>query len=69
MPAPQRSRLPQDQLRLEVIHFPKEAVVLEINFPGGRIQDRTTQSEVERQAVHQLAAALVSTRPEAEPLP
>jgi hypothetical protein len=56
-------------IEARVIHFPKEAVVLEINFPGGRIQDRTTQSEVGRQAVHQLAAALVSTRPEAEPLP
>jgi hypothetical protein len=56
-------------IEARIIRFPKEAVVLEINFPGGRIQNRTTYSEVGRQAVHQLAAALVSTRPEAEPLP
>ena len=56
-------------IEARIIRFPQEAVVLEINHPGGRSQNRTTQSEVGRQAVHQLAAALVSTRPEAEPPP
>jgi hypothetical protein len=54
-------------IEARIIRFPKDAVVLEVNFPGGMIQSRTTQSEVGRQAVHQLAEALVSTRPEAEP--
>jgi len=55
-------------IEARIIRFPKEAVVLEIDFPGGRSQSRTTQSEVGRQAVHHLADALASTRPEAEPL-
>ena len=56
-------------IEARIIRFPKEAVVLEIHHPGGWGQTRTTYSEVGRQAVHQLAHALVSTRPEAEPLP
>ena len=56
-------------IEARIIRFPREAVVLEIHHPGGGWgQSRTTQSEVGEQAVHQLAAALASTRPEAEPL-
>jgi hypothetical protein len=56
-------------IEARIFRFPKEAVVLEIHHPGGWGQTRTTFSEVGRQAVRQLAEALVSTRPEAEPLP
>jgi hypothetical protein len=55
-------------IEARIIRFPREAVVLEIHHPGGWGQSRTTQSGVGEQAVHQLAAALASTRPEAEPL-
>lgn len=55
-------------IEARVIRFRKEAVVLEIHFPGGRIQSRSSPSFVGEQAFHQLANALVSTRPEAEPL-
>lgn len=56
-------------IQARIIPFPREAVVLEIHFPGGgRIQARSTQSFIGEQAIHQLAHALVSTRPEAEPL-
>ena len=56
-------------IEARILRFPKEAVVLEVHHPGGWGQSRTTQSSVEEQAVHQLAAALVATRPKAEPLP
>jgi hypothetical protein len=56
-------------IEARIIRFPREAVVLEIHHPGGWGQSRTTRSDVGEQAVHQLAAALTSTRPEAEPLP
>lgn len=56
-------------IEARIIRFPKEAVVLEIHHPGGWGQTRTTYSELGRQAVRQLAEALVSTRPQAEPLP
>ena len=55
-------------IRARIIRFRKEAVVLEILFPGGRIQSRSTAPLVRDQAVHQLANALVAIRPEAEPL-
>jgi hypothetical protein len=55
-------------IEARIIRFPRDAVVLEIHHPGGWGQSRTTQSAVGEQAVHQLAAALVATRPEAEPL-
>ena len=55
-------------IRARIIRFRKEAVVLEILFPGGRIQSRSTASFVGEQAFHQLANALASIRPEAEPL-
>lgn len=55
-------------IQARVIRFRKEAVVLEIHFPGGRIQNRSSLSSVGEQAFHQLANALVSARPEAEPL-
>jgi hypothetical protein len=42
-----------------------KAVVLEIHFPGGRLQVRSSEAFVGEQAVHQLADALVSSRPEA----
>jgi hypothetical protein len=51
-----------------IIPFRRDAVVLEINFPGGRIQSRSTRSSVGEQAAHKLADALASTRPEAQPL-
>ena len=56
-------------IEARIIRFPKNAVVLEIHHPGGWGQSRTTLSSVGEQAVHQLAAALVATRPEAEPIP
>lgn len=56
-------------IEARIIGFPREAVVLEIDHPGGSGQSRTNQASVAEQAVHQLAHALVSTRPEAEPLP
>ncbi len=56
-------------IEARIIRFPRDAVVLEIHHPRGWGQTRTTQSGVGEHAVHQLAAALASTRPEAEPLP
>jgi hypothetical protein len=51
-----------------IIPFKRDAVVLEINFPGGRIQSRSTRSSAGQQAARKLADALASTRPEAQPL-
>jgi hypothetical protein len=62
-------RTSEGDIEAHIIRFPKEAVVLEIHFPGGRSQNRTSQSSVRDQAFHQLANALISTRPEAEPRP
>jgi hypothetical protein len=56
-------------IEARIIRFPRGAVVLEIDHPGGSGQSRTTEASVGEQAVHQLAHALVSTGPKAEPLP
>jgi hypothetical protein len=55
-------------IRARIIRFRKEAVVLEIHYPGGRSQAGLTQSTVGEASVHQLASALASARPDAEPL-
>lgn len=55
-------------IEARIIPFRRDAVVLEINFPGGRIQSRSTRSSVGEQVAHNLADALASTRPEAQPL-
>jgi hypothetical protein len=51
-----------------ILRFRKDAVVLEIHFPGGRTQSRTTVSSVAGRAFHQLANALASARPDMDPL-
>ena len=61
-------RTSSGDIRARIIPFKHEAVVLEIHYPGGRIQARSTQSSVVEQAFHQLADALASAHPEAEPL-
>ena len=55
-------------IQARIIRFRKEAVVLEIHYPGGRSQARSSQSTVGDTTVHALADALASARPEAEPL-
>jgi hypothetical protein len=55
-------------IQARVIRFREEAVVLEIHYPGGRSQARLTQSTVGEASVHELASALASARPDAEPL-
>ena len=64
------ARLPTSagDIAARIIPFRRDAVVLEISFPGGRIQSRSTRSSVGEQAAHTLADALASTRPEARPL-
>jgi hypothetical protein len=61
-------RTSSGNIEARIIRFRKDAVVLEIHFPRGRIQCRSSLRSVGDQAVHQLANALVSTRPNAEPL-
>ena len=61
-------RTSSGDIRARLIPFRHEAVVLEIHYPGGRIQARSTQSSLLQQAFHQLADALASAHPEAEPL-
>jgi hypothetical protein len=56
-------------MQARIIPFPREAVVGEIHYPGGgRIQARSSQLVVGEQAIHQLADALASIRPDAEPI-
>ena len=54
-------------IEARIIRFRKEAVVLEIHYPGGRSQARSTQSTVGEASVHELASALASARPDAAP--
>jgi hypothetical protein len=56
-------------IQARIIRFRKEAVVLEIQYPGGWSQGRSSLSTVGETSVHALTNALASTRPEAEPLP
>lgn len=61
-------RTSSGDMRARIVPFKNEAVVLEIDYPGGRIQARSTQSSVAEQAFHQLADALASAHPQAGPL-
>lgn len=56
-------------IRARIIRFRRGAVVLEIHFPGGWSQGRSSLSTMGDIVVGALANALASTRPEAEPLP
>jgi hypothetical protein len=56
-------------IQARIIRFRTEAVVLEIQYPGGWSQGRSSLSTVGETSVHALTNALASTRPEAEPLP
>jgi hypothetical protein len=60
-------RTSSGNIEARIIRFRKDAVVLEIHFPRGRIQCRSTLDSVGNQAFHQLANALASTRRNAEP--
>jgi hypothetical protein len=50
------------------VRFRHGAAVLEVNHPNGRSQTRSSESTIAEDAVHQLANALASLRPDAEPL-
>ena len=55
-------------IRAGILRFRDGAIVLEINHPSGTSQTRSSESTVAEAAVHQLANALASIRPHAEPL-
>ena len=55
-------------IHARIVRFREEAVVLEVNHPSGRSQTRSSESTVAEEVVHQLANALASIRPDAEPL-
>lgn len=61
-------RTTSGDIEARIIRFRRGAVVLEIDFPGGCNRSQSSMETVERSAVRQLASALASTRPDAEPL-
>jgi len=56
-------------IHARIIRFRRGAVVLEIRYPGGWSQGRSSLSTVADTSIHALTNALASTRTEAEPLP
>ena len=58
----------EGDIHARIVRFRDRAVVLEVEHPGGRSQSRSSESTVAEEAVHQLANALASIRPDAEPL-
>jgi hypothetical protein len=55
-------------IQARIVRFRDEAVVLEVEYPSGRSQSRSSESTVAEAAVHQLANALASLQPDADPL-
>jgi hypothetical protein len=55
-------------IQARIVRFREGAVVLEVEHPGGRSQSRSSESTVAEAAVHQLANAVASIQPDAEPL-
>jgi hypothetical protein len=55
-------------IQARMVRFRKDAVVLEVDFPGGWSQSRASLSTVGEASVHALTSALAQIRPEAEPL-
>ena len=55
-------------IQARIVRFREEAVVLEVEYPSGRSQSRSSEPTVAEAAVHQLANALASIHPDAEPL-
>jgi hypothetical protein len=55
-------------IRARLVRFREGAVVLEIDHPNGRSQSRSSESTVAEATVHELANALASIQPDAEPL-